>query len=146
MTFWTLKNNICYHLALKCVTFDLDVWDHFNELSEPNINKQDKCCRSGSWIKFVSGTIAVVTHLRRCRGIQTMTWTRRKSWIHLPPIISSHFFAKIDYLCQNELIKMFVAMELSFWIVDLEPFEESLSIVSTLSYCHLTYYLGTSFF
>jgi len=62
-----------------------DVWDRYNELSEPKINEQAKCRNCGSLIKFVSGISAMVCHLRRCKGMPDNSST---------PIFYSHFFAQ----------------------------------------------------
>ena len=62
------------------------------------------------------------THLRRCLGIPTDASKKQKS-SSFSLAISSYSFPNIDIeACQIALVRMFVAMELSFWLVKHEAF------------------------
>ncbi|KAG5007089.1 hypothetical protein JHK82_025014 [Glycine max] len=99
-------------------------WDHFDKLPDPNPLFQAKCRHCGALIKYSSGTTAMHTHLDRCKKKSNIMSKRKKSYSS-SMIITPSSSSMIDQeACLIALVKLFVALELSFRTIEHEAFRE----------------------
>ncbi|KAG4991496.1 hypothetical protein JHK87_024953 [Glycine soja] len=99
-------------------------WDHFDKLPDPNPLFQAKCRHCGALIKYSSGTTAMHTHLDRCKKKSNIMSKRKKSYSS-STIITPSSSSMIDQeACLIALVKLFVALELSFRTIEHEAFRE----------------------
>ncbi|KHN24803.1 hypothetical protein glysoja_037145 [Glycine soja] len=104
-------------------------WDHFDKLPDPNPLSQAKS-HCGALIKYSSGTTSMCTHLDKCKKNSDVMSKRQKSDSSSTTITPSSSFMIDQEACRIALVKLFVALELSFHMVEHDTFRELFSIVA----------------
>jgi len=97
-------------------------WDYFDKLSDPNLLSQAKCQHCGALIKYSSGTTVMHTHLDRCKKKSGIMSKRQKSDSSSTTITPSSTSMIDQEACRIALVKLFVALELSFHTIEHEAF------------------------
>lgn len=111
-----------------------DAWNHFT--AEPDSTKKAKCNYCGSLIKYDKGTSAMRAHYTRCKDNPKKDVNKRQKSVSSSTenleghICTSPTTPKFDSeAIHNEMVKMFVALEIPFERVDHAAFHNFMSVV-----------------
>ena len=97
---------------------------------DPNPLSQAKCKHCGSMIRYNNGTSVMLAHVEIRERKSNNVGKKQKSNSSAMGILSPSFTMIDQEACQIALVKLFVALEFSFRMVEHKAFRESLSIVA----------------